>query len=451
MGVMAVTLLSASFLLYVFLQHNLEQDMDQSLAAKASDVAANISPSDLPFIFELRNFNAFASADTYLQAIDTQGSVYRTRNLGDTTLPLSKETSAAAQRLQPSHETVFLEGQKLRLYTTPLLFRGTAIGYLQVARLMTAEDALVRLQQLLLVGSAVGVVLAGFVGWLLARASLRPIDAIRQAAHAIGQSRGLEGRVPYRGPTDEVGRLAATFNEMLEHLEEAFVAQRRFVADASHELRTPLTSMRINVDILRKQADGRSTDEAETLDDIASELERLSRLVSGLLDLARADAGQHLERRSADLRSIVGEACDQALVLARGVTLRVVESGPMEILGSPDHLKQLLLILLDNALKYTPQGGTITVGLTAADGWVQLRVADTGIGIAPEDLPHVFERFYRANSARRKPGTGLGLAIAQWIATEHGGRITVESIPGGGSIFTVWLPTTGRVSTVVHA
>jgi signal transduction histidine kinase len=278
----------------------------------------------------------------------------------------------------------------------------------------------------------------------------------------MGDVRGFGERVSARSArrNDEVGRLAAAFNAMLDRLQGAYAAlqdantrleatlesQRRFVADASHELRTPLTTVRGNASLLRRFDVLTPDDREAAVEQIASEAERMSRLVADLLTLARADAGQLLERKSIPLGALIDAVAQQGRVLADGkVSVSVVRTADATVMGDKDALRQLLLILADNAIKYTPAGGSVTLGLRLEMGsgsrrLAKVSVVDTGMGIAPADLPHVFERFYRADRARRSGGTGLGLSIGRWIAQAHGGDIAVESSPGAGSIFTVTLP-----------
>lgn len=267
------------------------------------------------------------------------------------------------------------------------------------------------------------------------------------SAESIGSFGDLSGRVTPPPTQDEVGRLAVTFNDMLSRLQasdvqlrETLETQRRFVADASHELRTPLTTIRGNSGMLRSVAEMTPEDREEAMDEIHQEAERMSRLVGQLLVLARADAGLVLRREPVELAPLTREAATQVSRLAPGRWIGVEEISPVTVMGDSDALRQVLLILLDNAIKYTPTDGTITVRLREQRDEARVTVSDTGIGIEPEHLPHVFERFYRADPARTAGGTGLGLSIAQWIAGQHGGRIEAESSPGRGSVFTVHLP-----------
>jgi signal transduction histidine kinase len=246
---------------------------------------------------------------------------------------------------------------------------------------------------------------------------------------------------------DELGRLAETLNQMMTRLERSFAALRRFTADASHELKTPLTVLRAGVE-RAITTPNLPQDTLATLEETLQEIKRMTELVDALLTLARADEGiAPLHREPVDLRGIVEEVRETGELLAEdsGVVVEVA-TPPEPIVVSVDatRIRQLILNLLTNAVKYTPPGGTVRMQLGSADGRVTLSVADTGIGIAPGDLPHIFDRFWRADSARtrtsERPGAGLGLAISKWIAEAHGGRIDVVSRPGRGTTFTVTLP-----------
>ncbi|KKM08931.1 histidine kinase [Clostridiales bacterium PH28_bin88] len=454
-AVLALTLLAFGLFLYLLMDYNLNAEVNRAASRKADEVLRSIRIVGLPLSTQrvvLPDVDVFASPDTYLQVVDTYGEVVaRSANLGHQALPITPASLSAVRVGKEFYETVRVGREALRLYYQPLIFQGEIIGILQVGRsLRSLETAMVRLRWLLILGSGLTVFLAGTTGWWLARAALRPIDRIASAAGAIQEARDLGRRIQYDGPPDEVGRLAGTFNEMLgrlqaayQHLEEAYAAQRRFVADASHELRTPLTTIRGNVDFLRKMGDADPAERAEVLRDIAGETERMSRLVSDLLALARADAGQHPDKRPVEIRDLLNEVARQARIMAGQVEFRVEGTGELagvQVLGSEDHLKQLFLILLDNAFKYTQTGGMVTLSAATGEGRLVVQVEDTGVGIAMEDLPHVFDRFYRADKARQAGGSGLGLAIAKWIVEEHDGEIEAESVLGEGSIFQVWLP-----------
>ena len=291
--------------------------------------------------------------------------------------------------------------------------------------------------------------LASAGGLFLAGRALDPIDRITRAAAAIGAD-DLSRRLNFHGSHDEVGRLAATFDRMLERLDRAFRRQRQFTADGSHELRTPLTMLASQIDVAleRKRT---VADYEELLRSLRDDAARMTQLVGELLTLARADAGQQLlNREQLDLGELVSGVVQamQSLALQREVQLTEQAQPHVAVSGDQTRLSQLLINLVDNALRYTSAGGNVRVTVAERAGWAELRVEDTGVGIAAEHLPHLFQRFYRADPARARTdgGAGLGLAIAQWIAEAHGGQISVDSEFGRGSTFTVRLPAVQIIS-----
>jgi signal transduction histidine kinase len=292
---------------------------------------------------------------------------------------------------------------------------------------------------ILLLGIPLGLFVALAAGWWIARAALRPIERISRTVQAIGESRDLSRRLRFVGPSDEVGRLAYTFDGMMGRLERAFETQKRFVADASHELRTPLTAIRGNADLMTLAP----PEEREVcLAAIRREAERMTRLVSDLLLLAEADVEtQPLQLRNVDLDEILLEVHHSATVLADGKISVVLEhANPIRMPVDPDRVQQLLLNLVDNAVKFTPPGGIVTLSLTAQHSGAAIEVSDSGVGIPLEAQRSIFERFYRVEESRTTRGSGLGLAICAWIVAAHGGSISVRSQPGMGSTFAIWLP-----------
>jgi len=276
-----------------------------------------------------------------------------------------------------------------------------------------------------------GVTMVVGVGatWLAAGRALRPLKVIAAIAAGDGQTRDLRSRLPaVQPPDDELGRLTEAFNGMLSRLEVAQEGQRRFVADASHELRTPLTSIRGNAGLLLRDPSPDANDAREAVVDIAAESERMSRLVDGLLTLARADAGQELRRTRLDLASVVVPVARRA-----GLTSSVE---PAPVLGDYDSLTQLAWILADNACRHG--GGQATMWVRPRPGGgAELIVGDQGPGIPPGEEERIFERFHQADTARSNGGTGLGLAIARWIVQQHRGRIWAGNAPSGGAVFMV--------------
>jgi len=334
--------------------------------------------------------------------------------------------------------------QRWRAYIVVVRSDTSIIGYIEaLTPLGRVDNSIKELQELFLAIGVVGVVIALMGSLLVSSQVFRPIAKMVQSAQAIALSRDFSQRIETPHRLDELGHLAVTFNDMLKNLEETYRTQQRFVADASHELRAPLTAIQGNLELLRRQQNIMTeAEKEEALTEASRESARLSRLVADLLILARADAGVSLKRQPVSLDEVVLEAFHQARRMTTGQTIVLKPFEPICVEGDEDQLKQLLLILLDNALKYVPADGQVTLELKRLDKEAQIIVSDTGVGIPATDLPHVFERFYRADPARsRDPGgTGLGLPIARWITEQHGGRIEIASEPGQGTTITVQLP-----------
>ncbi len=335
------------------------------------------------------------------------------------------------------------QGQRWRVYVLPLRSAGMSAGYIEALTPLGRLDASIQAFRILLPVLGLASLVVALVGsWAIAGKALRPIAKMTHTARTIALSHDLSRRIEVSAHRDELARLATTFNDMLSSIENSYRAQQRFVSDASHELRAPLTAIQGNLELLNRYKSMPEAERDEALSETTREAERLTRLVADLLALARADAGVPLKHHLIDLDRVVLDTFRSARQLARGQTLVLDPFEPVQVNGDEDRLKQLLLILIDNALKYTPEGGQVTVGLCHSETGVELLVRDTGVGIAPEAMPHVFERFYRADPGRsRDPGgTGLGLPIAQWIVEQHGGTITLESQPGHGTLVRVYLP-----------
>jgi len=254
--------------------------------------------------------------------------------------------------------------------------------------------------------------------------------------------------VPVPGVPDELQRLAVTINELLARLEVLFSAQRRFVADVSHELRTPLAAMQGNLEVLDRGAARDPELLAESLADMRREVARLIRMANDLLLLAQSEAGFQLRSEPVELDTLLLEVHRELRPLANGIQIRLGEEDQVIVQGDADRIKQALLNLGINALQHTPAGGSVTLSLAREDGYAALVVTDTGAGIDADDLPYIFDRFYRADRARSRNqgGAGLGLAIVKWIAEAHGGHVAVTSAAGAGSRFTMLLPLDERLA-----
>lgn len=454
---MALVLVILGTALYYFLYFTLNAGVNRTMEQAAETVAASARPALMPqmgLVVGFLEFDVFSSPPIYVQAVNPEGVVRRTSsNLGGETLPELPDAIAAALQGDTVWRDVQTADAHLRVLSKPLALGGeTIIGVLQVGTSLNNIDQ--TLHQLLTILGAAGlisIILSAGLGFFLADRALGPIDRITQTALEITRTDDLSRRIHQVGPQDEVGRLATTFNEMLERIDRLFRTQRRFLADVSHELRTPLTVIRGNLDVLRRanpapEKGSGNGHRQELLDESLTAMEqeasRMGRLINDLLLLAQADAGVQLHQELVEIDCLLLDVCRQGQALANSVDLQLAAEDRALVKGDPDRLKQLLLNLVDNAVKYTPQGGQVSLGLARQDGWVRIDIADTGVGIPAEDLPHIFERFYRVDKARTRKhgGTGLGLSIARWIADAHGGYIDVESAVGEGTTFTVWLP-----------
>lgn len=442
-AIFAIALVVLGLLLYSLMERHLDSMVGETVATRAEHLSTAIHPiggdSDGPL--ELPPLDAFEAPEVYVQILAPGGTVIqRSSNLQGRTLPLPGET------LHQSDYHASLDGVGMRVRLAPIRSGGTIVAWVQVAASFRERDIVLRaLTWSFVIGGLGGTLVAGLVGALLAGRILRPVSDMTETARAIALSRGFSRRLPFGDPKDELGQLSITFNEMLASLEEAYAAQQRFTADASHELRAPLTIIQGNLDLLERVKDMPDEERSRALALVRGEVSRLSRLVGDLLALARSDAGEPLQVGPIELDALVIQAHRQARSLSNGISVGVSYIEACEVQGDEDRLRQLLLILVDNAVRYTADGGTVTLSLRRDPPWAVIGVSDTGVGIDPEDLPHVFDRFWRADPARAKDraGTGLGLAIAKRIVERHGGEILVESAPGKGSAFLVHLPLPG--------
>jgi two-component system OmpR family sensor kinase len=366
-------------------------------------------------------------------------------NQGEGALSLSQEGLKHLQNGEVWIETAHDEEGRVLVYNQPIVVNDEFIGIVQLSRSLADRDrSLQSLGIALLAGSALTTVVAFGIGWTLSGVTLRPIHRITRTAREIGQARDFSSRVEHTGPNDELGQLATTFNEMLSKLEDgyqqiarALQVQRDFVADVSHELRTPLTTIRGNLTLLERIPALPQAEQEDILRDLISESARLSRLVSDLLTLARADAGRRLELGPVDVQPLVEEVIRQARILAPGREIDHDGENLTDLTAyaNEDVLKQVLLILLDNAIKHTD--GPIRVSLADGDQRITIRVQDSGPGMPDELQSRIFDRFYRGDLSRTTPGFGLGLSIARALAEAQQGTVTVESEIGKGSTFVV--------------
>jgi heavy metal sensor kinase len=449
-GILCLTLLVLGILAYGLLTYSLSRDIDAALHGVAQAIAEQSQksgrtpiPPDLDELF--RRFFGFSPATPYFEMLTPWG---RPRSAPPPSPPLGISPQALKNALHgvPTFETLKGSGPyPVRVLIMPVLTAGQVTNVVQVG--ISLENMYSTLSHFVLIIAALfplGLLLAGGGGWLLARRALAPVDHMTRAAQRISGEH-LTERLLETGTGDELDRLARTLNEMLSRLDESFRQVRQFSADASHELQTPLTILKGEIEVALR-SDRTPEEYQQVLTSSLEEIERISRLVEGLLLLARADSGVlRMDHKPVALDELAAEVAAQMQKMAngQGLSLHLEDLAPVTISGDRDQLQRLLLNLIDNAIKYTPAGGSITLSLRHEDGQALISVMDTGIGLSAAEQAQIFTRFYRAAAARSQSGggAGLGLCIAQSIAEAHGGTIQVLSHPGQGSTFTVVLPT----------
>ena len=373
------------------------------------------------------------------QVWDNQGNLQLARPFNYTT-PLTPEGWNRGENYFSTSER---DGAPIRVFTVPLRTDRGPAGHLHLGLSLSLLVLTQRTLGLVLTSLIlVAMVSAAVATWLITGRALAPLETVTQVATTITQADDLSRRIPEtESPDSEVGRLITAFNETLERLERLFQAQKRFMADVSHELRTPLTVIKGEVGLMRRMGQG----DAESLHSIEAEVDRLTRMVGDLLLLAQAESGRlPLDLRPFELDTVLLDVYHQMRLLAGDQLELTVDSiDQVELVGDRDRIKQVLLNLVSNAVQYTPKGGKVSISLSKTSEQAQLTISDSGPGIAPQDLPHIFERFYRAERSRsRKKGTGYGpgLSIAYWIVRSRDRVIVIESAEGQGATFRVSLP-----------
>jgi len=446
-GVLALSLIAFALVIYYAAGNIFHERQDESLRSTAQTVAS-------AYLEELGETHSQSTAgkvvlaeitfpNRYVQLTDRAGNpIAASANLAGSTIAIPSPVLADARARGFSDASV----NGLRVTVVPLS-SDQALGFAAVAEpLSVIEAGLSELRRDLFAGVLLVLLLASAGGYFLARKSLAPVASMNSQTQRIS-AENLSARLDVTNPRDELGHLATTINDLLTRLENAFKEQQRFIADASHELRTPLAVLRGETEVALGKT--RTVEEyQQSLSLIQDEAERLSRIVEDLFILARQPINTRaaLNKERVSLNEAVRDCARAAQVLAfrKGVRLKLENDSPSIALnGDEDLIKRMLLNLLDNAVKYTPAGGEISLALVRQNGNAEIVVRDTGIGIPAEAQPRVFDRFYRVDKARARTmgGAGLGLSIAQWIVEVHGGSINLASTPGHGSTFTIVLPT----------
>ena len=431
-----------SVIAFVAMRKGIEKSVDENLEGQAAGVAEVMGrvlqeePARLQD--ELREHQELREQADFLQVCDQNGGwIYRSRLMAHYDPPVPLKASYSAYN-------VMAVDLPLRVLVREMSAGGQTYRIQVAAPMDDFYEAMDRFKWLVLLLSPLVLVLASGGGYWLSRRALAPVDQITRAAQDIN-SNSLAKRLDVPQSGDELQRLSETLNSMLARLESSFNRITQFTADASHELRTPLALMRTTTEVSLRTSQTVS-DYREAQEEVLAELEKTSSLVEKLMLLARADAGvESLQRLPVNLADCLREACKDGKILAETKQLSFqqnIDSSTLVVEGDSLALHRLFLILIDNAVKYTPSGGSIAVGLTGSDDSAVAEFRDTGIGISAVDLPNIFDRFYRADKARSREfgGVGLGLSIAWWVAEAHRGSIEVQSIPGAGSVFRVRLP-----------
>ena len=422
----AVAVAVASVVAYLAVRNQLRGQVDDALAGRAEVISripiGVVRTAENQFFLRIPG-PELGGPGGYVQVVGPEGAIRAPGD--DVALPVDERTrEAAASGGDSYYSDAEVAGIHVRILTTSI-----EDGYvLQIARPLTEVDAsLDRLRTILVIVALGGIGLAAALGLVVARTALGPVRRLTEATEEVTETRDLSRRMADEG-TDELGRLAGSFNTMLAALEDSARNQRRFVADASHELRTPLTSLRTNIEVLARADDMPADERERLLADVAEQLAEMSELVAELvaLDRAQEDPGAREEIR---LDLLAAEAVERARRNRPGVTFMTALE-PSAVTGMPGSVERAIDNLLDNAAKWSPDGGEVDVSVR--DGEVVVR--DHGPGIDEQDLPYVFDRFYRAPSARGLAGSGLGLAIVRQVAESHGGEVTAERADGGGTL-----------------
>jgi len=444
-ALLAVSLLVFGIALYVGLRYLLYEDFEERVRAQAALATAAVQSRDAGLSIDAEALQTWQDDDNFLRLFSLDGEIVQDTSATFGAIPVDSASIDAALAGGMSFGIETSGSELLGIVTVPIRDGNEISGVAQIGMSRSDVDEVLRLLLIALAITAPIVIsVAAAAGHFLAGRALQPVDSINSLAARLGAG-DLASRLDLDLPDDELGRLATTFNAMLDRIENAFERQRRFTGDAAHELRTPLSTIQSEIELTLSRT--RSLDEYRAaLGEIQTDAERLSGIVRALLMLARADAGAlsiEVERFALDmtLQTALGQYREQAV--AAGIRLRE-ETTPASVTADEDLIVQLLVNLLDNALAYTPAGGEIAAGNRGGSGSMRIWVTNTGPGIPPEALPHLFEPFYRvdAGRARQTGGVGLGLAICKAIVEAHGGSITISSQPESTTRAEITLPLT---------
>ncbi len=456
-GLLAVSLLVFAVALYLSFAKIFTDKIDEQIeSVSGMMVHTVIGPSGrliVPRHFDviLERFFGIKTTGNYIQILTANGRVVaKSSSLEGFILPLSEEAHRNALKGKSTFEVIDTMGRfPVRTITKPVVsgHRGF-VAIIQVGSSLEVMEKIFRyIVYIFVIGGVSSVLVASAVGWFLARKALKPVNNITSIARKI-EAENLGERIDFKGPNDEIKRLAETFNDMIARLEASFRQIKQFTGDASHELRTPLTVMKGEIEVMLR-GDATKEELRETLESALEEIDRMNAIVNNLLDLARADVEVLVaSREPVRLDKILADSVTllKRKASGRGVKILIVENTPVIVTGDSVRLGQVALNLLDNAIKYNKEGGSVMARLTSSEGMARLTISDTGIGISVDEIAHIFDRFYRVDKARARDGkdgpggAGLGLNICKAIIDSLDGEIKAESEDGMGSTFTVLIP-----------
>jgi heavy metal sensor kinase len=450
-------LIAFSIAIYIFAARNLYEHLDGGLRSSLEILSVELKRQsaigELESAALTKTLQDLGTANQAIAIFNPDGRLLAERmpdGRGHVRLPLSGITSVGSTKFYSLEEQAPESDDSCRGVVRRVRISSSGATYLVVLNqsLEPVTDQLESLQDIIYVAVSLALALAGLGGWFLARRSLAPVVAMSEQAQRISVE-NLDQRLPVANPRDELGRLAATFNELLSRLSNSFAQQRQFMADASHELRTPLSAIRTASTVILQREDREKSEYREALTIVEQQARRLTRIVEDMLVLAATDVGHpELQITQFYLDELLSETARAAAVLASQKDIHIdVPSLPEALCqGDEGMLRQMVWNLLDNAIKYTPKGRKVRITLGARDDHYVIMVIDTGSGIPSEAQAHIFERFYRADKSRARDGAtdgsgaGLGLPIARWIAEAHHGQLVLQHSDEKGSVFVVSLP-----------
>lgn len=452
-SILGLVLIAFSAWVYVYFKNSLEHSVDLKLKSIADVLASSIIDQNAPTIFGnferyLENVLGRKPKGKFIQILDASGKIgAKVSDLETQTLPVSYKALEKALSGEISYETIGEVGPRLRIITVPIKENGKVVTIVQVGTsLEDFDESMSRLLTIIVISIPTALALTLIGGYFLAKKSLKPVDQIRKAAIKIS-SANLNEKIDVGGRKDELGKLAETFNEMIERLRDSFQRINQFSIDVSHELKTPLAILKGETEIaLRKERE--KEEYQRILRSNLEEINRMSKIIDDLLFLSNAETKNlTLYKEPIALQDLITDVCCDMKIYAeqKGVELTVGRLEDITIEGDELKLRRMFMNIIENGIKYNVAGGKVEVSSFIEDGYARVDIKDTGIGISESDLKYIFDRFYRADRSRKRDaGSGLGLSISKWIAEAHNGKIEVASIPQKGSTFSVKLPIFGK-------